>query len=261
MPPNRQFFISKTTFGVLLCKNFTSVTPTIYRRQTTFIIEAISQKSTICEKNKKNPKNVKNGEFWKGNIYRFDGKHIYLPEQLRSKTTVYMLKTFLDKSNWITSINMNPIEQFAKPKLCVIALLYIVLYVSPWEYEMTSIILFYPIYWYSLKIELNLFQFLFLFSGYWFWDFKNSRAAAKKGPIRPFFLIFSRGCFSGVKPPRQPQFCAVWTWSSEQKTFKTWLFEQKQKQKRTWFLNLLGRLKFWLIMIKEQNAWLCSYFK
>ena len=156
-------------------------------------------------------------------------------------------------------MNMNPIEQLAKPKLCVIAPLYTVPFLSTREYVITSLILFYPIYWYYLKNERNLFQFLSLFSSSWFWDFKTSRPAAKKGSEQLFFLIFSRGCFSGVKPPRQPQFYAVWTWSFEQKTFKTWLFEQKHK--RTWFLFLLWRLKFWLIMIREKNSWICSYFK
>ena len=123
----------------------------------------------------------------------------------------------------------------------------------------TSLILFYPIYWYYLKMETNLFKFLSLISSSWFWDFKTSRPAAKKDQNNHFFLIFSRGCFSGDKPPRQPPFYAVWTWSFEQKTFETWLFEQKHK--RTWFLFLLWRLKFWLIMIREQKAWICSYFK
>ena len=61
-------------------------------------------------------------------------------------------------------MNMNPIEQLAKPKPCVIAPLYIVSFVSPREYVITSLILFYPIYWYYLKIERNIFQFLSLFS-------------------------------------------------------------------------------------------------
>ena len=43
-------------FRVLLHQNYTSVTPIIYRRQTTFIIEVTSQKSTICEKIQKNAK-------------------------------------------------------------------------------------------------------------------------------------------------------------------------------------------------------------
>ena len=95
----------------------------------------------------------------------------------------------------------------------------------------TSLILFYPIYWFYLKMETNLIEFLSRISSSWFWDFKISRPAAKKILEQPFFLIFSRGCFSGDKPPRQPYFCAVWTWPFEQKAFKILLFEQKQNQK------------------------------
>ena len=47
-------------FRVLLHQNYTSVTPIIYQRQTTFIIEVTSQKSTICEKIQKMQKNAKN---------------------------------------------------------------------------------------------------------------------------------------------------------------------------------------------------------
>ena len=116
----------------------------------------------------------------------------------------------------------------------------------------TSYILFYQIYRYYLKMERNFFQFLSLISSSWFWEFKTSRPAAKKkDQNNRFFLIFSRGCLSGDKPPRQPQFCALSTWPFGQKAFyldkKTFLFEQKQKQKSTWFLNLLRRWKYWLI--------------
>ena len=49
-------------FRVLLHQNYTSVTPIIYRRQTTFIIEVTSQKSTICEKIQKKCK--KSQKLW-----------------------------------------------------------------------------------------------------------------------------------------------------------------------------------------------------
>ena len=53
-------------FRVLLHQNYTSVTPIIYRRQTTFIIEVTSQKSTICEKIQKNAKKCQKLRFfWK----------------------------------------------------------------------------------------------------------------------------------------------------------------------------------------------------
>ena len=53
-------------FRVLLHQNYNSVTPIIYRRQTTFIIEVTSQKSTICEKIQKNAKKMpKIVIFWK----------------------------------------------------------------------------------------------------------------------------------------------------------------------------------------------------
>ena len=48
--------------------------------------------------------------------------------------------------------------------LCYCSSIYIVSFVSPREYVITSLILFYPIYWYYLKIERNIFQFLSLFS-------------------------------------------------------------------------------------------------
>ena len=117
----------------------------------------------------------------------------------------------------------------------------------------TSYILFYQIYWYYLKMERNLFQFLSLIFSSWFWEFKTSRPAAKK-KIRTtvFFFWYFRGAVSrGTSPLDSPNSALCQPAHLDKKpsiwTKKTFLFEQKQKQKRTWFLNLLGRLKYWLI--------------
>ena len=65
----------------------------------------------------------------------------------------------------------------------------------------TSLILFYPIYWYYLKMETNLFDFLSLISSSWFWDFKTSRPAAKKRSEQPFFSDIFEGLFLGGPAP------------------------------------------------------------
>ena len=65
----------------------------------------------------------------------------------------------------------------------------------------TSYILFYQIYWYYLKMERNLFQFLSLISSSWFWEFKTSRPAAKKRSEQPFFSDIFEGLFLGGQAP------------------------------------------------------------
>ena len=69
----------------------------------------------------------------------------------------------------------------------------------------TSLILFYPIYWYYHKMETNLFEFLSLISSSWFWDFKTSRPAAKKNIRTTIFFWFFRGAVSrGTSPLDSP---------------------------------------------------------
>ena len=116
----------------------------------------------------------------------------------------------------------------------------------------TSYILFYQIYWYYLKMERNLFQFLSLISSSWFWVFKTSRPAAKKKIRKTVFSDIFEGLFLGGQAPSTAPILrcvnlTIWTKSLLFGQKKTFLFEQKQKQKRTWFWNLLGRLKYWLI--------------
>ena len=123
-------------------------------------------------------------------------------------------------------MNMNPIEQLAKPKLCVIAPLYTVPFLSTREYVITSLILFYPLYWYYLKNERNLFQFRSLFSSSWFWDFKTSRPAAKKGSEQLFFShIFEELFLGGQAPSTAPILCCVnliiWTENLQNLTIRT----------------------------------------
>ena len=116
----------------------------------------------------------------------------------------------------------------------------------------TSYILFYQIYWYYLKMERNLFQFLSIIFSSWFWEFKTSRPAAKKKVRTTVFFWYFRGAGSrGTSPLDSPNSAMCQPDHLDKKpsiwTKKIFLSEQKQKQKRTRFLNLLGRLKYWLI--------------
>ena len=61
-PPKKRW--SKTTFRVLLHQNYTSVTPTTIRRQTTFIMEVKRQKSISSEKSQKSQKNCQKSRFF-----------------------------------------------------------------------------------------------------------------------------------------------------------------------------------------------------
>ena len=118
---------------------------------------------------------------------------------------------------------------------------------------MTSMIVFCPIYLYYLKMERNLFIFHSLFSSSWFWDFKTSRPAAKKRSEQPFFSDIFEGLFlGGQAPSTAPILCFVNLIILNGKQSKPGYSNKKKKQKGTWFLNLLGRLKFWPIYKKTK---------
>ena len=110
------------------------------------------------------------------------------------------------------------------------------------------------------EISFNLFlYFLVPDSGF----LKLAVRLKKKGSGQPFFLIFSRGCFSGDKPPRQPQFYAVWTWSFEQKHSKPdYSNENKNIRGHDFFssmafkiLSLYDKRKEFLNMFLLQIVW------
>ena len=100
----------------------------------------------------------------------------------------------------------------------------------------TSYILLYQIYWYYLKMERNLFQFLSLISSSWFWEFKTSRPAAKKKSEQPFFSDIFEGLFLGGQAPSTAPILrcvnlAIWTKSllfGQKKLF----YSNKNKNKR-----------------------------
>ena len=94
----------------------------------------------------------------------------------------------------------------------------------------TSYNLFYQIYWYYLKMERNLFQFLSLIFSSWFWEFKTSRPAAKKKIRTTVFSDIFEGLFlRGQAPSTAPILrcvnLTIWT--------KSLLFGQKNFSIRT----------------------------
>ena len=113
----------------------------------------------------------------------------------------------------------------------------------------TSLILFYPIYWYHLQMETKLFEFLSLNSSSWFWDLKTSRPAAKKKIRTTIFFWYFRGAVSRGTSPLDSPISVLCESDQLNKKHSKFCYsnKNKQKQKRTWFLNLLGRLKYWLI--------------
>ena len=82
------------TFRVLLRQNYTSVTPTTFRRQTTFILEVKSQKSIISEKSQKSRKKCQKSRFFK-NFWLLS-----LPTSLRAITLLPVLDRTAKQKSW-----------------------------------------------------------------------------------------------------------------------------------------------------------------
>ena len=104
----------------------------------------------------------------------------------------------------------------------------------------TSYILFYQIYWYYLKMERNLFQFLSLISSSWFWEFKTSRPAAKKRSEQPFFSDIFEGLFLGGQAPSTAPILrcvnlTIWTKSLLLWQKKLFHSNKNKNKRRTWF--------------------------
>ena len=96
----------------------------------------------------------------------------------------------------------------------------------------TSLILFYPIYWYYQKMETNLFEFLSLFSSSWFWYFKKLAVRLRKKYQNNHFFWFFRGAVSrGTSPLDSPNSVLCEPDSLNEKHSK-FCYSNKNKNKR-----------------------------